>query len=60
MPAQAFCKVHHTALHCPTCRALELSTMRTPRKARASRENGRKGGRPRRLATPEQPQAGAE
>jgi hypothetical protein len=46
------CPTHpHVLLRCPACAGGKGGARRTPAQARASRRNGRKGGRPRRQAT---------
>lgn len=43
----ARCKIHDVALICPACVGAVGGTAKTCQKAKAARENGRLGGRPR-------------
>ena len=45
--ATAKCPIHHVVLVCPACRAAAAGSVRTEKKAAASRANGRLGGRPK-------------
>lgn len=53
------CTTHpHVRLICPACVAEQGAGVTSEAKARAARENGKKGGRPRRDGKPSQPRAG--